>query len=73
MFSSPVLSGADGGEMEVQRQAEEEEDERQKDRQQAGDEERAERSTESTVHTVPELLMEDTQVENMRLRLFVGC
>uniref|UniRef100_A0A3B3CZB6 Midasin n=1 Tax=Oryzias melastigma TaxID=30732 RepID=A0A3B3CZB6_ORYME len=55
-------SSRKGGEMEVQRQAEEEEDERQKDRQQAGDEERAERSTESTVHTVPELLMEDTQV-----------
>ncbi|XP_078798874.1 midasin isoform X2 [Oryzias latipes] len=55
--------GADSGEMEVQRQGEEEEDERQKDRQQVGDEERTQRSSESTVHTVPELLMEATQRE----------
>uniref|UniRef100_A0A3P9MDK6 Midasin n=1 Tax=Oryzias latipes TaxID=8090 RepID=A0A3P9MDK6_ORYLA len=64
--SSRSSQRADSGEMEVQRQGEEEEDERQKDRQQVGDEERTQRSSESTVHTVPELLMEATQPEELR-------
>lgn len=52
--------GLESAEMEAQRQREEEEEERGKDRQRLGEEERPERSTESTIHTVPELLM-DTQ------------
>ncbi|XP_071391101.1 midasin-like [Centroberyx affinis] len=53
--------GLDSGEMEAQRQGEEEEEERSKDRQRPKDEERPERSTESTVHTVPELLLDTLQ------------
>ncbi|KAM3861280.1 midasin [Diretmus argenteus] len=50
--------GLDSGEIEAQRQGEEEEDEeRRKDRQRPEDEEQPERSTESTIHTVPELLL----------------
>ncbi|XP_053277901.1 midasin-like [Pleuronectes platessa] len=45
--------------MDVQRQDEEEEDqERWKDRQRFAEDKRAERSTESTIHTIPELLMD---------------
>ncbi|XP_053301819.1 midasin [Pleuronectes platessa] len=51
--------GVDSGEMDVQRQGEEEEDqERWKDRQRLAEDRRAERSTESTIHTIPELLMD---------------
>uniref|UniRef100_A0A8D3BW26 Midasin n=1 Tax=Scophthalmus maximus TaxID=52904 RepID=A0A8D3BW26_SCOMX len=60
-------SKASQKEMEVQRQGEEEEDqERWKDRQPPRGEERAERSTESTIHTVPELLLDTMQVHNHR-------
>ncbi|XP_053301820.1 midasin [Pleuronectes platessa] len=56
--------GVDSGEMDVQRQGEEEEDqERWKDRQRLAEDRRAERSTESTIHTIPELLM-DTMEES---------
>ncbi|XP_062266826.1 midasin [Platichthys flesus] len=51
--------GVDSGEMDVQRQGEEEEDQdRWKDRQRLAEDKRAERSTESTIHTIPELLMD---------------
>ncbi|XP_042247008.1 midasin [Thunnus maccoyii] len=53
--------GIDSGEMEVQMQGEEEEEDRLKDHQHPRDEERAERSTESTIHTVPELLLDAMQ------------
>ncbi|XP_035472851.1 midasin isoform X1 [Scophthalmus maximus] len=60
--SKASQKGVDSGEMEVQRQGEEEEDqERWKDRQPPRGEERAERSTESTIHTVPELLLDTMQ------------
>ncbi|XP_058470371.1 midasin [Solea solea] len=50
--------GVDSGEMEVQKQGEEEDDQdRWKERQRTKEEEQAERSTESTIHTVPELLL----------------
>ncbi|XP_018558945.1 midasin [Lates calcarifer] len=55
--------GVDSGEMEVQRQGEEEEQERWKDRHRHGEEEQAERSRESTIHTVPELLLDTMQKE----------
>lgn len=57
-----LVQGVDSGEMEVQRQGEEEEEELWKDRQNPREEERAERSTESTIHTVPELLLDTMQV-----------
>uniref|UniRef100_A0A8C4E441 Midasin n=1 Tax=Dicentrarchus labrax TaxID=13489 RepID=A0A8C4E441_DICLA len=57
-------TGVDSGEMEVQRQGEGEEEERWKDQQNIRKDERAERSTESTIHTVPELLLDTMQVEN---------
>ncbi|CAK6975580.1 Hypothetical predicted protein [Scomber scombrus] len=53
--------GVDSGEMEVQMQGEEEEEDRLKEHQHTRDEERAERSTESTIHTVPELLLDTMQ------------
>ncbi|KAK9531216.1 hypothetical protein VZT92_010656 [Zoarces viviparus] len=53
--------GIDSGEMEVQRQGEEEEEESWKDRQNTREEERAARRGESTIHTVPELLLDTTQ------------
>ncbi|KAM9551495.1 midasin-like isoform 2-T2 [Salvelinus alpinus] len=52
--------GLDSGELEAQRQCEEDE-ERPKDTQGHSDEEHPERSTESTFHTVPELLMDTLQ------------
>ncbi|CAB1342786.1 unnamed protein product [Coregonus sp. 'balchen'] len=52
--------GLESGELEALRQREEDE-ERPKDRQGHSDEERPERSTESTIHTVPELLMDTLQ------------
>lgn len=55
--------GADSGEMEVQKQGEEDDEERQKDRQKPREEERVDRRTESTIHTVPELLMDTMQKE----------
>ena len=55
-------TGVDSGEMEVQMQGEEEEEDRLKEHQHIRDEERAERSTESTIHTVPELLLDTMQV-----------
>lgn len=60
------MQGVDSGEMEVQRQGEEEE--MWKDRQnQREEEERTERSTESTIHTVPELLLDTVQVLSLSL------
>ena len=60
---SPPPSGLDSGEMEVQRRREEEEeDEEGKDERDAEDEEQRDRTNESTIHTVPELLMEITEV-----------
>lgn len=53
--------GLDSGELEAQRQCEEDE-ERPKDTRGRSDEEHPERSTESTFHTVPELLMDTLQV-----------
>lgn len=50
--------------MEVQRQGEEQEDERWKEKQQAEEEERASRSTDSTIHVVPELLLDSAQVHS---------
>uniref|UniRef100_A0A674DWW2 Midasin n=1 Tax=Salmo trutta TaxID=8032 RepID=A0A674DWW2_SALTR len=52
--------GLDSGELEALRQHEEDE-ERPKDTQGHSDEECPERSTESTIHTVPELLMDTLQ------------
>ncbi|XP_039980712.1 midasin isoform X5 [Xiphias gladius] len=51
----------DSGEMEVERQGEEEDQDRWKERQHPREEERAERSTESTIHTVPDLLLDTMQ------------
>lgn len=48
----------------MQRQGEEEEEEKWKDPQNLREEEQAERSTESTIHTVPELLLDTMQVDN---------
>ncbi|KAM6992726.1 LOW QUALITY PROTEIN: midasin [Tautogolabrus adspersus] len=56
-------TGADSGEMEVQTQAEGEEEERWKERLNTREEGREERSTESTIHTVPELLLDTMQKE----------
>ncbi|XP_034555077.1 midasin [Notolabrus celidotus] len=56
-------TGADSGEMEVQTQAEGEEEEKWKDRLNTREEERGERSKESTIHTVPELLLDSLQKE----------
>uniref|UniRef100_A0A3Q3KQB7 Midasin n=1 Tax=Mastacembelus armatus TaxID=205130 RepID=A0A3Q3KQB7_9TELE len=55
--------GVDSGEMEVQMQGEEEEKDRGKNPQYPK-EERSERSSESTIHTVPELLLDTMQVHN---------
>ncbi|KAM4522940.1 midasin [Odontesthes bonariensis] len=52
--------GADSGEMEVQRQGEEDEEERGEGRPPREDEP-AQRSKESTIHTVPELLLDNLQ------------
>ncbi|XP_030578137.1 midasin [Archocentrus centrarchus] len=53
--------GADIGEMEVQRQGVEQEEEGWKEKQQPKEEERAARRTDSTIHTVPELLLDSMQ------------
>ena len=53
-------ASVDGGEMETQTHGEEEE--RRRDREQGEDEEHPERSSQSTIHTVPELLMDLDQV-----------
>uniref|UniRef100_A0A665V858 Midasin n=1 Tax=Echeneis naucrates TaxID=173247 RepID=A0A665V858_ECHNA len=63
-LDSSKASHQDSGEMEVQRQQEDEEEEKWKDRQHPR-EEQAERSTESTIHTVPELLLEANEVETL--------
>lgn len=47
----------------MKKQGEDEKEERWRDRQNPREEERAERSTESTIHTVPELLLDTMQVE----------
>uniref|UniRef100_A0A8C3A4E5 Midasin n=1 Tax=Cyclopterus lumpus TaxID=8103 RepID=A0A8C3A4E5_CYCLU len=63
----------DSTKMEVQRPGEEEEEERSKDRQNPREEERAARLTESTIHTVPELLL-DTIVSIMsRIPKLYNC
>uniref|UniRef100_A0A3Q1FB83 Midasin AAA ATPase 1 n=1 Tax=Acanthochromis polyacanthus TaxID=80966 RepID=A0A3Q1FB83_9TELE len=60
--SKASQKGVDSGEMEVQQQGEkEEEEEKWKDRQQLREEDKAERSTDSTIHTVAELLLETMQ------------
>nr|XP_020508278.1 midasin [Labrus bergylta] len=61
--SKASKTGADSGEMEVQTQAEGEEEERWKERLNTREEEREERCTESTIHTVPELLLDTMQKE----------
>ncbi|XP_060907246.1 midasin [Labrus mixtus] len=61
--SKASKTGADSGEMEVQTQAEGEEEERWKERLNTRKEEREERCTESTIHTVPELLLDTMQKE----------
>lgn len=48
--------------MEVQREGDEEDTWKDRQNKGAEEEERAERSTESTIHTVPELLLETQQV-----------
>ena len=48
----------------MQRQGEEEEEEKWKERHNPREEERADRRTDSTIHTVPELLMDTMQVQN---------
>ncbi|XP_036943295.1 midasin isoform X1 [Acanthopagrus latus] len=53
--------GVDSGEMEVQNQGDSEEEEKWKDRLNLREEEPAERGTESTIHTVPELLLDTMQ------------
>ncbi|KAM9840331.1 midasin [Aulostomus maculatus] len=53
--------GLDSGEMELQSKGEEEEEERWKDSQHPRDKEQLERSSESTIHTVPELVMDIMQ------------
>ncbi|XP_077950103.1 midasin isoform X1 [Gasterosteus aculeatus] len=55
--------GVDSGEMEVQKPEEDDKEERVRDRQNAIKEELAERCTESTIHTIPELLMDTMQKE----------
>lgn len=62
-LTSASCSGVDSGEMEVQNQGDSEEEEKWKDRLNLREEEWAERSTESTIHTVPELLLDTMQVE----------
>ncbi|XP_042084236.1 midasin isoform X2 [Haplochromis burtoni] len=64
--SKASQTGVDPGEMEVQRQGEEQEDERWKEKQQAEEEERASRSTDSTIHVVPELLLDSAQKAQKR-------
>lgn len=62
--SSSSSIGVDSSEMEVQRQEEgekEDTEETGKDRQNVR-EKRAERNTDSTIHTVPELLLDHEQV-----------
>uniref|UniRef100_A0A3Q1JQ86 Midasin n=1 Tax=Anabas testudineus TaxID=64144 RepID=A0A3Q1JQ86_ANATE len=53
--------GVDSGEMELQRQGVEEEEERWQDQQHPRKDERANRSTESTIYTVPQLLLKTLQ------------
>lgn len=62
-LTSASCSGVDSGEMEVQNQGDGEEEEKWKDRLNLREEEQAERRTESTIHTVPELLLDTMQVE----------
>lgn len=50
------------GELESQRQADQEKDEKPETKRSYDEEERKERSTESTIHTVPELLTETVKV-----------
>lgn len=52
--------------MEVQRQGAEQEEERWKE-EHPKEEERAARRTDSTIHTVPELLLDPMQVDNMHM------
>ncbi|CAL8311820.1 unnamed protein product [Lota lota] len=53
--------GLDSGEVELKRKQDEEEEEERKDGRDAEEEEQRDRTTESTIHTVPELLMELTE------------
>lgn len=54
------LSGLECGDLEAQKQADDEEKEKTETQRSSNEEEMKERSDESTIHTVPELLM-DTQ------------
>lgn len=59
--SNKIQKGVDSGDIEVQMQGEDEENkDKLKDRQ-LHNEDHKEKSTESTIHTVPELLLESTQ------------
>lgn len=60
--SLSALAGLESGELEPQRQGEEEEEESKPELKRGHDEERPERSTESTIHTVPELLVDMLKV-----------
>ncbi|XP_041950170.1 midasin [Alosa sapidissima] len=55
--------GLDSGELEAQRLGEEEEEENRPQGRRGSDEERPERSMESTIHTVPELLADTLQLQ----------
>uniref|UniRef100_A0A3P8RPW4 Midasin n=1 Tax=Amphiprion percula TaxID=161767 RepID=A0A3P8RPW4_AMPPE len=67
--SSKASQKVDSGEMEVQQQGEkEEEEEKWKDRQKLREEDKAERSTESTIHTVAELLLEKSERDPEEIR-----
>lgn len=62
-----MFPGVENGDLEAQRQREDEEDEEERS-EDAGDDEdekRPERSCESTIHTVPELLTDTLQVPEL--------
>ncbi|XP_054474709.1 midasin [Anoplopoma fimbria] len=59
--SKASQKGIDSGEMEVEVQKQGEEEERWRDRRNPREEERADRRTESTIHTVPDLLSDTMQ------------
>lgn len=56
------LSGLECGDLEAQKQANEEEMEKPETQRSSNEEEMKERSDESTIHTVPELLMDMQKV-----------
>ncbi|KAL2081973.1 hypothetical protein ACEWY4_021791 [Coilia grayii] len=60
--AKPRRKGVESGELEPQRQGQEEEEESKPEVRRGRDEELPERSTESTIHTVPELLTDALQL-----------